>query len=277
MANDEIKALEERIKVLEEGENIDTKVLAERVKNHKEISDRTFLSNRNFGIFTILVLTFIGAPAIYYSIGALVKHTARKRFDEVLNKQYIEKEIRTRSEITINKLMNEVEVRAKNIMDQYSTYQDWKLRGDEAAATQDPKKAVICYKKAIIKLKEFVPYSYDDKGEVVYLHFNLIEEQIIIGDYEEALLSIKDVYPYITRLNERGAYAIMYFLECIVKKILDSNYLDAENKLHESLKEAFYVEWQFDFIETWLKEVDVTEDSKAYILNKIELFKKSMR
>lgn len=68
--------------------------------------------------------------------------------------------------------------------------------------------------------------------------------------------------------------AICLYLECIAKKMLDMDVSACERDYQKILKKDFKTYWCFDDIETWLKDADIAEDKKAFIIEKTEQLKK---
>ncbi len=131
----QLKTLDEKINALkDESKRIDSdiKLIEERVKNYKEISDRTMISYRNFGILIITLLTFIGAGSIYAIIRNIAKEMAEKqatiaakeKLKELINEKEILKQVETESTKVIQYLGEEVEKKAKHIGETSKNYLD---------------------------------------------------------------------------------------------------------------------------------------------------------
>jgi len=68
--------------------------------------------------------------------------------------------------------------------------------------------------------------------------------------------------------------AIGKYLECITKKLLDMDVSDCTADLDELLSQDFTLTWSFDEIDSWLKEADISDDKKAFIIRLTEQIKK---
>lgn len=264
--NKELNEIQSNIKLLEEQVKIsdlkaDVKVLEERLESYKKLV-----------LIIFGVLTFIGLPSIYYMINNLVTTVTTNKLDTILKDKYIEKQIGIRAKKAINKLIEETENRAKDIVERYSTFEDWKWRAGEAVTKRDYKNAEDYYKKALEKILLF-SYSMDDweKDVVASLYLELAEVQIINGSYEDALKSVNEAQPLSYCI---GTTASTRFLKCIVNKFLNIDIASAENELYEIIKDDFHFGWDISIIEKWWKNADIAEDIKVYIQDKIELIQK---
>jgi tetratricopeptide (TPR) repeat protein len=143
----------------------------------------------------------------------------------------------------------------------------------------DPKNAVLYNNRGITynKLKQHEK-AIEDLNKAVELnpkyisaYLNLSETYIITGSYETALDTIKKVLPLSAEIKDKAIYI---FLACIAKKLLNMDTSKTEAELDEISKKEFTTTWVFDEIETWLKEADISEETKKFIFDKIELLKK---
>ena len=69
--------------------------------------------------------------------------------------------------------------------------------------------------------------------------------------------------------------AVCLYLECIAKKMLQMDISDCEKGFNEIHKTAFETTWSFAEIESWLE--DLSNDQKAFIIEKTELIKEHKR
>ncbi|KAF5433807.1 Tetratricopeptide (TPR) repeat containing protein [Candidatus Methanophagaceae archaeon] len=99
-------------------------------------------------------------------------------------------------------------------------------------------------------------------------HENLSELYIITGNHKSALESITKVLSLSMDIKDR---AVCLYLECIAKKMLQMDISDCENELNEILKREFETTWSFAEIESWVE--DISNDQKAFIIEKTELIK----
>jgi len=65
--------------------------------------------------------------------------------------------------------------------------------------------------------------------------------------------------------------AVCIYLDCIAKKMLQIDISDCEKEFNEILKREFETRWSFAEIESWLE--DISNDQKAFIIEKTELLK----
>jgi len=102
---------------------------------------------------------------------------------------------------------------------------------------------------------------------------NLSELYIITGNHKSALEAIKKVLSLSLEIKDR---ALCIYLECIAKKMLYMDISDCEKELNEILKREFKLTtWSFAEIESWLE--DISNDQKAFIIEKTELLKEHVR
>ncbi|OHB37647.1 MAG: hypothetical protein A2Y09_05585 [Planctomycetes bacterium GWA2_39_15] len=253
-------------------------ILREQVKHHKEVTEEKLKSYRNYVLIIATCLSLVSG-IVYYTIRNIVETTAKKatekKLDEVLTPDYIEGQIREKSKDTIDKLIKETENITKNIIDKHTSFEGFRFLAAEASARKDFKAAAAFYQKAIEKILLFSGgFDSFEKNEIALTYLWLANAQVLSGKHEEALLSVRNAIPLSTSLSNK---AIIYFFECVLGKILNNDITDTENKLNEILKADFTIYWkEFNAVDIkdWLKDAGITEDSKAYILNKIELIEK---
>jgi len=246
----------------------DLKVLSERVKKNEEILELRLNSYRNYGIIIVTILTIIGFASIKTTIKYIVSSNTEAKLNKILTEPYVENKIREKSEKTIAKLINEVEVKAKRITEETLSFDNWRLLGYEKAEKGDYKEAIRCYKKAIEKMSLFP----DWKSNYFYLilHEAIAEFQIITFDYKEALRTIDKILPDTVSKRDK---VIVYFLKCIAEKLLGINNSETEDKLNGVLSEKIKILWDFNYMEEWLKSPDIKKEHKKYILDKIKYVK----
>ncbi|MGR3301273.1 MAG: hypothetical protein ACUZ8I_02105 [Candidatus Scalindua sp.] len=254
--------------------NNDFDILRKEVNHYKELTDERIKAYRNYLIIFITVAS-LGGGVIFYSIRNVVENTAKEKFDEVLTTEYIEEQIKEKSTNIITKLTEETESKAKEIVKKYSTFDDLRFFAAEALVLKDYGNAVSFYKQAIKKALIFSDgFDIHDKNEIALTYLWLAIAQSFNSQYEEALLNTKNASSLATTDSK---IAIMYFLECVIGKILDKTIPTVENKFSEILKTEFKIyaaEFDTDEFEEWLEDVEITEDKKAYIFDKITLIKK---
>ena len=130
---------------MNEKNEIDVKVLAERVEKNQEIMNLKLSSIRTAAAIILAVLTLIGIASLWTLIRIIVKETTEKKLEQILTDDYIEKKVRTRSEKSINRLIKETELRTLKISEKYSTYKDWDKRAFEAFEEGRLKDAIFFY------------------------------------------------------------------------------------------------------------------------------------
>jgi tetratricopeptide (TPR) repeat protein len=123
------------------------------------------------------------------------------------------------------------------------------------------------YKRAISDYESGIELGVN----YIYVYKNLSEIKIITDDYKGALDTITKALSFLSELKDR---AVIYYLECITKKLLDMDTSETETRLNEILKENFTVESSFDGIELWLKDAYISDEVEKFITDKTELLKR---
>jgi tetratricopeptide (TPR) repeat protein len=123
------------------------------------------------------------------------------------------------------------------------------------------------YNKAVIDLNKTIELKPDDADA----YENLAELYITLDDYKKALNIISAALRQSLQLENR---AIVLYLECIAKKMLDQDVSAKEKEFDDILKKNFRITWLFNQIEYWLSNTDIDKDKKAFIIQKTERLKK---
>ena len=98
--------------------------------------------------------------------------------------------------------------------------------------------------------------------------------KIITGNYESALDSIKKGLSLSLEIENK---AIFLYLKCIAEELLGMDTSVSKIDFNEILKENFTLTWNFNEIESWLKDADIDDNTKKFIKEKTELFKKYLK
>jgi tetratricopeptide (TPR) repeat protein len=122
------------------------------------------------------------------------------------------------------------------------------------------------YEKAIEDYDKFI--ELEPESTLTYLIVSQIK--IIVGNYESALDSIEKLLllPLETSTKKGSLY-----LECITKKLLNMDISLCEKEFNEILKKDSTSDWDFKLIESWLKDADINDETRAFIKEKSELLK----
>jgi tetratricopeptide (TPR) repeat protein len=246
----------------------DLKVLTERVKKNEEILELNLKSYRNYAFIILAILSLIGFVSVKTTIESVVSKKTEDNLNQILTEQYIEDKIRNKSEKTIAKLINEVEVKAKKIAEETLSFDSWRWLGHEKVEKGDYNEAIRCFKKAIEKISLFP--NWKDYYILLSLHKSLAELQIITFDYKEALTTIEKISSDTMTKQDK---VIMYFLKCITENLLGLNNIETEDTLNGLLSEKVKIKWSFGVMEEWLKSPDIKKEHKKYILDKIKFVK----
>ncbi len=108
--------------------------------------------------------------------------------------------------------------------------------------------------------------------EYATAYANLSELYIRTGNYKSALETITKVLSLSLEIEDR---AVCIYLECIAKKMLHLDISDCDKELNEIHKREFETTWSFAEIESWVE--DLSNDQKAFIIEKTELIKEHKR
>ena len=103
---------------------------------------------------------------------------------------------------------------------------------------------------------------------------NLAELYILTDYFNLALNTIRKAYNLSLDIADK---AKCLYLECIARKMLDMDVSECEREYQVILKEDFETKWDFDPIETWLRDAAMAEDKKAFIIEKTEQLKKKKK
>ncbi|MBF0542251.1 MAG: tetratricopeptide repeat protein [Nitrospirae bacterium] len=133
-------------------------------------------------------------------------------------------------------------------------------RGNVYYSLGNKEQAMKDYNKAIELNPQFVG-TYTNFSEF-YLTSNKYEESFDILNKAKYKLKTKD---------DKGTYS---YFECIIIKLLNQDTKEAETKFDEAMKSDFDTTWDFDNIENWLKTAKISEDTKKYIKEKTDEFKR---
>ena len=134
-------------------------------------------------------------------------------------------------------------------------------RGNVYDDLKEYEKAISDYNKAI---------ELNPKYAGVYE--NLSELYITTRNYKSALETITEALSLSLEIKNR---AVCIYLECIAKKMLHMDISDCEKEFNEIHKREFETRWSFAEIESWLE--DISNDQKAFIIEKTELLKEHKR
>lgn len=104
-------------------------------------------------------------------------------------------------------------------------------------------------------------------------YINLAELMIIIGKYDDALQYLNRAMALGTELRDK---AVCLYLTCIARKLLQMNTFEIEGELDKILEKDFEVDYSFFEINRWLQEVDLSVDTKRFIIAKADLLKRKM-
>ncbi|MCU0285514.1 MAG: tetratricopeptide repeat protein [Acidobacteria bacterium] len=135
----------------------------------------------------------------------------------------------------------------------------YNTRGTVYFRIKDYEKAAADYSNAL-KLDPDYIISYG----------NLAELYVVKGDYENAL---QVIYNSLSRSPKIENLAIIIYLECIARKMLDLDISESEKKFAAILKKDFKTTWSFDNFELWLSTANIDDDKKAFIIEKTECLK----
>ena len=136
-------------------------------------------------------------------------------------------------------------------------------RGNAYRNLKEYEKAISDYNRAI----ELNPEDAD-------AYENLSELYITTGNYKSALETITEALSLSLEIEDR---AVCLYLECIAKKMLQMDISDCEKEFNEIHKREFETTWSFAEIESWLENEDISNDQKAFIIEKTELLKEHKR
>lgn len=177
---------------------------------------------------------------------------------------------------------------------QYSSH-DWYSKGISALTSDNYPTVISCMSKAIelgqgdtgayyyyrgyafFKLNQYEK-AIEDYSKSVELDpkntgfcMSLIEANIIAGKYEGVLDNIKKTSSLPLEISDM---AILIYLECIAKKLLNKDTIQCEEEFNNILKNKFTTKWSFDEIELWLESANIDYDIKLFIKKKTKLIKK---
>ncbi len=99
------------------------------------------------------------------------------------------------------------------------------------------------------------------------------EYTIITGNYKRALDSINKGLSLQLKTRDR---AILLYLECIAKKLLNMDTSDSEAAFNEILEKDFTIYWSFEVFESWLEDSNIGEDTKRLIREKTNRLEKHL-
>jgi tetratricopeptide (TPR) repeat protein len=116
--------------------------------------------------------------------------------------------------------------------------------------------------------------AHEVDPECVFTLHGLIEAKFIIGDYKSTLDDIKKGLSLQPKIAGK---AILFYLECIAKKLLNMETSESEATFNEILKKDFTTTWDFEMLESWVEDKDIDNDKKKFIKEKSALLKKHKR
>jgi hypothetical protein len=123
------------------------------------------------------------------------------------------------------------------------------------------------YEKAI----EDYSKSVELAPKNVSAYTSLIEANVIEGNYEDALDNIGKTSFLSLETSEK---AIVVYLECITRNLLNKDTIVCEEEFNKILKKRFTVSWDFDDVELWIEAANVDDNTRSYIKEKTKLIKK---
>ena len=126
------------------------------------------------------------------------------------------------------------------------------------------------YEKAISDFNRAMELNSDDATA----YENLSELYIITGNYKSALETITEALSLSLSIEIEDR-AVCFYLECIAKKMLQMDISDCEKEFNEIHNREFETTWSFAAIESWLE--DLSNDQKAFVIEKTELLKEHKR
>ncbi len=253
------------------------KVLEERITKNEEIVNLKFATFRNYVVIIVVLITLFGFGAIYTVIEGVVKTSTENKLNEILTEEYVENKIYKLSEKTITKLIHEIDKKAKKIIEESFSFTDSKEKATESYFDGNYKMSLRYSKQAISKLKNLaLPESDYYNRELTILYLEIIELQILNNDFEAAKSTLKEVFPILSNIKYEIVY---YFFESITNKILGFEVLKSEDKFKNILKmvkkERLIGWWHYYGINSWVKNSDISEDKKEYIIKMIKLIEQS--
>lgn len=209
---------------------------------------------------------------------------------ELIRDEVVSLSVTTRRAIA--KLNDEINKRKEEY--QYSSH-DWYSKGLSAFIAENYPTVISCMSKAIelgqgdtgayyfyrgrafFKLNQFEK-AIEDFSKAVELDpenagfcMTLILTNIIAGNYEGVLDNIKKTSFLPLGIKDK---AILIYLECIAKKLLNKDTIQCEEELNKILKNKFTIKSSFDEIESWLENANIDDDKKSFIKKKTKLIEK---
>ena len=209
---------------------------------------------------------------------------------ELIRDEVVSLAVRTRRAIA--KLNDEINNTKEE--SQYSS-DDWYSKGQSALIADNYTTVISCMSKAIELGQGDTGAYYYYRGYAFFKHnqyekaiedynkaveldpknagfcMTLIEANILAGNYEGVLDNIKKTSSLPLGINDK---AILIYLECIAKKLLNNDTIQCEEELNTILKNKFTTKWSFDEIESWLENANIDDDIKSFIKKKTKLIKK---
>ncbi|MFZ3072645.1 MAG: tetratricopeptide repeat protein [Thermodesulfobacteriota bacterium] len=162
----------------------------------------------------------------------------------------------------------------------YVEFKDYRkaIEDYNKAIELDPKDALYYNNRGVAYLKrEEYKKAIEDYNKAIELdpkdissYQNLSEAFILVGSFKDALDSITKALDLAVEPSHKAIY---FYLECIAKKLLKLDTSVSEAKFNEVLQKEFALIWSIEPIESWLKEIDISNDDKDYILRLTQLLK----
>ncbi len=120
------------------------------------------------------------------------------------------------------------------------------------------------YEKAVSDYNKAIELAPEDTYNYVYLS----RINIITGNYDSALAVITRAL-YLPINTETEALAL--YIECVVKKLLGKDTSLSEREFSKIIKNDFTIWWDFSKLDSWLKNADIDDETKALIKEKSNL------
>jgi tetratricopeptide (TPR) repeat protein len=133
-------------------------------------------------------------------------------------------------------------------------------RGTVYCKLRQIENAIVDFNKAI----ELNPNNADS-------YLSLSESLIIKGEYKRSLEIATKALGLSLEVNDE---VIGKYLECISRTLLDLEVSECTAELAELISQDIAITWSFDEIESWLKEADISDDKKAFIIRLTEQIEK---
>ncbi len=266
-------------KTIEKSQELITeiKVLEERMNNYKEIFDGKLNAIKQLYGVVIIILTLIGIGTIATIIVNIVRNTAENALESILTPKYIEDKIYEKSDPVLNKIIDDIEIKVTDKIRDSLSYNELMALASEESILENYESALSLYKKAQKKILAIGPlYTKQFQDEYLNLTICMVELEIILGKFKEALATLEDCKP---EGNNKNKIALYYFHKCIIEKILKQDVSQSQKELESIIQKENFIltDWYFESLKNWVNTAQLSEDNKNYIkelIEKIEKYKK---